>query len=188
MTSRIAPAQSPYAPDVETLLDRLPRSWRPPFLYFRLLARDPRLLKAAIDGAVTYLPGSHLDVRTREILLLRVTARAGGEYEWGMRIHFFAHQAGLTEEEIVATVHGSPDNTCWTLKEQAVMRLADAIEDACAVSDPLWADLSAQFKDEAILEMVQLAGYYRTVAAFANTFRLPLEEGRCRPFPTGDQA
>lgn len=183
MVPRVRPAEPPYAAEVEEVFSRLRPSWQPPFLYFRTLAREPRLFKRAIDGAVAYVPGSHLSVRQREILLLRVTARVRGEYEWGMRVHYFAVEAGLSEEQIAVTVHGAADAPLWTSEESAIVALADALEDECAVSDALWETLSALFSEEAIMEMVQLAGYYRTVAAFANTFRLPLEEGRCREFP-----
>lgn len=184
MTARIEPANAPFASDVQKIFSRLPESWQPPFSYFRTLARDPRLLKCAINGAPTYLPGSHINVRTREVLLLRVTARAGGEYEWGMRIHYFAEEAGLTEEQIYSTVHGAPGDSCWSEPERVVLRLADALEESCSVDDVLWTSLTDAFSSEAIMEMVQLAGYYRAVCAFTNAYRLPLEEGRSTPFPS----
>lgn len=47
----------------------------------------------------------------------------------------------------------------------------------------MWIALSAAFCDEAILELLLLAGYYRTTAYLANGLRLPPEPNICRPFP-----
>jgi len=43
--------------------------------------------------------------------------------------------------------------------------------------------LRAAFGDEAILELLLLAGYYRTVGYLANGLRMPLEPNVSRPFP-----
>ena len=52
----------------------------------------------------------------------------------------------------------------------------------CTVDDDLWADLTAHHRDEAILELLMLAGTYRTVSYLVNGLRLPPEPGAVR-FP-----
>jgi hypothetical protein len=47
----------------------------------------------------------------------------------------------------------------------------------------LWADLRAAFSEEAILQLLLMAGQYRTVSYLANGLRLPLELKVGRPFP-----
>lgn len=155
----------------------------PPFRYFTTLARHPTLLERVVGGAPSYLPDSHVSVRQREILLLRVTARCGCEYEWGMRVHYFAADAGLTSAEISATVHGDAGSPCWKPPEAILIRLADQLHDDCDVSDELWGELRATFDDQAILELLVMAGYYRTVAYVAKGLRLPLEPKVGLPFP-----
>jgi alkylhydroperoxidase family enzyme len=155
----------------------------PPFRYFTTLAHHPTLLERVVGGAPSYLPDSHLSVRQREILLLRVTARCGCEYEWGMRVHYFAVNAQLTSAEIAATVHGDAKSSCWEQPEAMLIRLADELHDHCDVSDGLWADLRATFDDQAILELLVMAGYYRTVAYVAKGLRLPLEPRVGLSFP-----
>jgi alkylhydroperoxidase family enzyme len=183
MNARLQPAAEPYADRVQRVLDRLPRSWTPPFRYFTTLAHHPTLLERVVNGAPSYLPDSHLSVRQREILLLRVTARCGCEYEWGMRVHYFAVDAQLTSAEIAATVHGDAKSGCWKQPDAMLIRLADELHDDCDVSDGLWADLRAAFDDQALLELLTMAGYYRTVAYVANGLRLPLEPKIGLPFP-----
>jgi hypothetical protein len=70
---RIAPVSPPFAPKVQALFDRLPASWSPPFAIFTVLARDERLLSRFIGSSVAYLEPSHVTVRQREVLLLRLS-------------------------------------------------------------------------------------------------------------------
>jgi alkylhydroperoxidase family enzyme len=57
------------------------------------------------------------------------------------------------------------------------------LHDTVSISDPLWAELRAGLAEEAILQLIMMAGYYRTVAYIANGVRLPLEPNIGRPFP-----
>ena len=50
------------------------------------------------------------------------------------------------------------------------------------MDDALWAELTAHHSDEALLELLMLAGTYRTVSYLVNSLRLPLEPGASR-FP-----
>lgn len=50
------------------------------------------------------------------------------------------------------------------------------------MSDELWADLRGRFSEEAILELLMLAGFYTMVSYVTNGLRLPLEDF-ARRFP-----
>ena len=63
-----------------------------------------------------------------------------------------------------------------------LIRLADELHDTCDISDELW-PACGRLRGEAILELLMLAGYYRTVGYLANGLRLPLEPDVSRPFP-----
>ena len=180
---RIAPVSPPFAPKVQALFDRLPADWSPPFQLFTVLARDERLLLRFTGSSVSYLEPSHVTVRQREVLLLRVTARCRCAYEWGMRVHYFAEQAGLNETQIYASVYGDADDPGWLPDDKPLVRLADELHDTISVSDALWTDLCAAFSEEAILQLLLMAGNYRTVACLANGLQLPLEPKVGRPFP-----
>ena len=180
---RIAPVTAPFSPNVQALFDRLPASWSPPFKLFTVLARDERLLLRFTGSAVSYLEPSHVTVRQREVLLLRVTARCRCAYEWGMRVHYFAAEAGLCEAQVYASVHGEADDASWQPDDTVLVRLADELHDTVSISDVLWTDLRAVFSEEAVMQLLLMAGYYRTVATIANGLRLPLEPNVGRPFP-----
>ncbi|NOJ47235.1 carboxymuconolactone decarboxylase family protein [Bradyrhizobium archetypum] len=168
---------------MQALFDRLPASWSPPFKLFTVLARDERLLLRFTGSAVSYLEPSHVTVREREVLLLRVTARCRCAYEWGMRVHYFADEAGLTEAQIYASVYGDADDASWQPTDKVLVRLADELHDTVSVSEQHWTALRTKFSDEAIIQLLLMAGNYRTVAYIANGLRLPLEPEVGRPFP-----
>ncbi|MEK9970049.1 MAG: carboxymuconolactone decarboxylase family protein [Ferrovibrio sp.] len=183
MSSRITPAAEPYPEEVRAILARMPADWSPPFRIFTVLARVPDLLRRFVAGSVGYRADTRLSLRQREVLLLRVCANCNCRYEWGMRVHFFSKQAGITAEQVRASVHGTAENPAWTAEDRLLLRLADALHDDCDIGDALWRDLQAAFGDEAILELLLLAGYYRTVAYLANGLRLPPEGRLCHPWP-----
>ena len=180
MTPRIAPAEPPYPAEVQARLDALMPPGIPPLMLFRVLARDQRLFERFMAGGL--LDQGHLTLRQREIVIHRVTGRCGAEYEWGVHARFFGRRAGLDAAQLHSTVHGAPDDACWTPEEALLIRLCDALHAACTLDDALWAELRAAFSEEAVMELLMLAGFYRTVAYLANALQLPPERFALR-FP-----
>jgi hypothetical protein len=183
MMARIAPVEAPYVQKVQAVFDRFPKDWSPPFQLFRVLANEPQLLERFVAGAVSYLPETHVSVRQREVLLLRVTARCDCAYEWGMRVHYFAELAGLDDALVTASVHGDASSPGWTAEDRLIVRLADELHETSNLSDELWSELTPVFNSDTILQMLMLAAYYRGVAYVANGLRLDLEPMVGRPFP-----
>jgi alkylhydroperoxidase family enzyme len=178
VTQRIAPASPPYDELALQMFERLPKEWNPPFMMFRVLARDPRLLQRYINGAASYLSPSHITFRQREVFLLRVTGLCRCEYEWSLRVHFFGAASGLTKLQIEATACESVDGAAWTDEDRVLLRLAEELHRTCTISDQLWAEIEPMFTAEAILQLLMIAGHYRTTAYLANSLRYQLEEGR----------
>jgi alkylhydroperoxidase family enzyme len=170
---RIAPAGPPYALEVQARFDALTSPGVEPLVLFRVLARDLRLFQRFMGGGL--LDRGHLTLRQREIVIHRVTARCGSEYEWGVHAAFFAKRAGLNEEQLRSTAHGGPDEPCWSTEDSLLLRFCDGLHADCSIDDALWADLRDSFNDEAIIELLLLAGFYRTVSYLTNALNLPLE-------------
>ncbi len=177
---RITPAEPPYAAEVQTRLDALTPPGTTPLLLFRVLARDQRLFQRFMGGGL--LDKGHLTLRQREIVIQRVTARCGSEYEWGVHAAFFAKRAGLDAAQLRSTVHGGPDDACWSPEDALLIRLCDALHNESTLDDALWAELRTAFSEEAMLELLLLAGFYRTVSYLTNALRLPHERFGAR-FP-----
>ena len=179
-SARMAPASPPLDRDMQEAIDAIMRG-APPLVLFTTMARDRRLFFKFFNSGL--LDRGHLTIRQREIVIDRVTASCGAEYEWGVHISVYAAKAGLTEAQISSLVAGGPDDDCWADEDRVLIRLCDGLQQTCAVDDETWTELSAQHSDEAILELLMLAGTYRTVSYLVNGLRLPLEPG-ARRFPT----
>jgi alkylhydroperoxidase family enzyme len=178
-SARIAPAAEPLPDDIGQAIDTLMRG-KPPLMLFTTLARDRRLFFKFFNSGL--LDRGHLTIRQREIVIGRVTASCGAEYEWGVHVAIFAAKAELTEAQLMSLVGRGADDPCWTDAERVLIRMCDSLQQRCTINDDLWADLTAHYSDEAVLELLMLAGTYRTVSYLVNSLCLPLEPGT-RPFP-----
>jgi alkylhydroperoxidase family enzyme len=179
MPTRVAPANAPFDAEVANLIERTMKG-RPPLHLFATLARDPRLCKKFFAGGL--LDKGRLTVRQREIVIDRTTALCRSEYEWGVHVTMFSEAAALTPEQIRSTVIGGADDSCWPDEDRLLIRLCDALHRECDVGDDLWAALRATFSEEAIMELLMLSGFYRTVSYLTNALKVPLEAGMAR-FP-----
>lgn len=168
---RIPPLTPPYDADV---MDELAR-WMPkgapvePLALFRTLARNLPLAEAMLPLG-KYLLGRRatLGIREREIVIQRVCARLGCEYEWGVHAAFFGGPAGIDAATMQATVLGRPDDPAWHGTDGLLVRLVDELHYGACVSDALWTELAAHFTPPQLLEILVLAGWYHVIAFVAN--------------------
>ena len=181
MGKRIDVAKPPYSTAIQKQLDKLTPEGDKPLALFTMLARDERLFARFMAGGL--LDRGHLTLRQRELAIDRITARCGAEYEWGVHIKYFAKAVGLTAAQQYAIVHGEATDPCWAARdERLILHLCDTLQRSCDIDDALWAELRQEFSEMAILELILLCGFYRTVSYLANGTRLPLEPGAAR-FP-----
>jgi alkylhydroperoxidase family enzyme len=93
----IDPLEPPYDDDQTEALELLGA----PIALFRVFSRRPELARGIAGWGHYYLSRrSALTVRQRELVIDRVTARCGADYEWGVHIAVFADKAGLTEDQL----------------------------------------------------------------------------------------
>ena len=180
--SRIAPLQPPYAPDIQAQFDRIMRG-APPLMLFRVMAGNARAWEKFRAGGL--LDRGPLTLREREIVIDRTCARTGCEYEWGVHVAIFADAAGLTDQQVRATVLGKADAPCWSAAEQALIAAVDALHERATLSGDEFKALSAHYDDAKIVEVMLLCGFYRTVSYLANGLALPLEQKAAR-FPRAE--
>ncbi|HEV7730660.1 MAG TPA: carboxymuconolactone decarboxylase family protein [Candidatus Binatia bacterium] len=170
---RLAPLDPPWDAAVAEDLQKLMPPGMEPLALFRTVAHNPRVLRRFRRSGLLD-PGS-ITVAEREIMIHRTCARCGSEYEWGVHATVFGRANGLDDARLAATVHGTPDDPVWTPREALIVRLADALHDTAAVSEPLWGRLRAEFSPAQLVELVALAGYYHLVSYVTNAFAIPLE-------------
>ena len=182
MNGRIAPAEPPFDAAIQARLDRLMPPGVAPLVLFTTLARDQRLFERFMSGGL--LDRGHLTMRQRELVIDRVTARCGSEYEWGVHVAFFATRAQLDDVQQKSLVHGGPADSCWSAEDRLVLELCDSLHDTSDVDDALWTGLAAHFTEPAIIELILLVGAYHTVSYLTAALRLPLEDFAARfPLP-----
>mgnify|MGYP001197098264 FL=1 len=168
---RIPPLEPPFDPEVAEELAR----WMPkgapiePLALFRTLAQHLPLAQAMLPLG-KYLLGrsAAIGVREREIIIQRVCARLGCEYEWGVHATVFGAAAGLDDTTMKATVLGRPNDTAWRGSDALLVRLVDELHYGACVSDTLWTELAAHFTPPQLLEILVLAGWYHVIAFVAN--------------------
>jgi alkylhydroperoxidase family enzyme len=180
MTPRIAPLEPPYAPEVGARLEAMMPAGVPPIALFRTFARNLPMTEAMGPwGAYELSRALSLTLRQREIVIDRVTARCGAEYEWGVHVAFFAAKAGLTSEQVASLVHGSAADSCWSSdpSDGLVIELVDALHDTSDVPDALWARAASTFESAQLLDLLLLAGWYHAISYVCVAARVPLEEG-----------
>ena len=173
MSARLAPLDPPYGPELQAFFGRIMPPGIPPLVLFTTLARDARLFERFRGGSL--LDKGHLTLRQREIVIGRVTAQCSCEYEWGVHVAFFAERAGLDGVMQRSMVFGSGEDPCWTDAERAIIRACDQLHATADLSDAAWQDLRQHVSEMAAVEIIMLAGFYRTVSYLTNGLRLPLE-------------
>lgn len=178
--SRIEPLQAPYPPEFDAQMKVLMRG-ADPLVLFRTLARHDRAWRKFGGGSLLD-KHSPLAMRQREIVIDRVTARCGCEYEWGVHVAGFAAHVGLTDAQIRATVHGESNDPAWSDEERVLIASVDALLDHKKLTDAQWQALRAIFDEPQCLEVIQLVAFYHGVALICGALDLPLEPNAAR-FP-----
>lgn len=179
---RIAPLQPPYTPEQDALLKKITPPAAPEVLaLFRVLAVNPKLLER-MPGWGGYLLGSaaSLSLRDREVVINRVCARCGAEYEWGVHVTAFGKAAGFTDADNAAIADTASGGKGLVHRDGLLLRLVDELHDSSTVSDALWEELAALWTEPRLIELLMLAGWYHAISYVCNAARVPLERWAAR--------
>lgn len=180
MSNRLTPLDPPYAAEIETALARYPRQDGYLLTLFRTFANSARFLQRGVPNLLDR--DSPLVLRDREIVILRVTANHGCEYEWGVHVAVFSKAARLTPEQVSATRLERADSAVWDAREG---RLIAAVDELCSRAGLAGGALDAFTEDWSKvqqLEIINLCGAYYTVSMVAKVADLPPEPFAAR-FP-----
>lgn len=184
--ARIAPIDPPYEPDAAAALAAMMPAGAPiePLRLFRLFLRHPAMAAAmqGLGGFVLGRGGRTLGSRDREIVIHRVCARCGCEYEWGVHAVAFGARVGLDDAQIAATTRAGADDPTWSPRDRLLIRLVDELHDTATVSEALWTELSAEWSVPELLELLLVAGWYHAISYLANGARVEREAWAAR-FP-----
>jgi alkylhydroperoxidase family enzyme len=180
---RVAPLDPPYDAETRKLFDLVMPEGMEPLKLFRTLATNRRIFPRFMRAGV--LDRGPLELRDRELVIHRTTARCRSEYEWGLHVAAFGRPLGFSEEMIRATVTAGADDPIWSPSQAALVRLCDELHDTATISDELWDEICRHFTTEQRVELVYLVGLYHAVSFLTNGLRIDLEEFGER-FPARD--
>jgi alkylhydroperoxidase family enzyme len=180
---RIAPLDPPYPPPTEELLAKwMGPASAEPLKLFRTLAVHDELASRMRPLGAGILGHPRLDPRERELLILRTCARAGAEYEWGVHAAAFGESVGLSEEQLAASAAPRANDPAWSESDAQLIAAADALYDMNTIPDELWEQLAARFRDDQLIELIVVVGWYRMISYLLTTLRIELEPWAAR-FP-----
>ena len=140
-----------------------------------ILIRHAELYKAHMEVAQKYLSDCEIRIRDRELAILRIGWLSQAPFEWGSHVKI-AKRNGVTTEEIARIIEGS-SAAGWNKRDRAIVRAMEELHFDSMISDDTWADLQEFYNDKKLIELVILAGQYKTVAYYQNSLRLPLPVG-----------
>jgi 4-carboxymuconolactone decarboxylase len=174
---RIEPLAPPYAPDLQALLQRMTPPAAPSILaLFRVLAHNPELAERASGwGAYLLSRKATLSLRDREVVIDRVCALCGAQYEWGVHVAAFAQAAGFDGPQTAAIGDAGADLAPLTPRDRLLVRMVDELHATATVSDLLWSELAAHWSEAQLIELLMLAGWYHAISYVCNAARVPLE-------------
>lgn len=182
---RIAPLVPPYAPDMEALLAKMTPPGAPEVLaLFRVLAHHPVLAERMTGwGGFLLERKALLPLRDREVVIDRVCARCGAEYEWGVHVAAFGEAAGFTPAQTRAIADPAADAATLTERDRLLVRMVDELHERADVPDALWEELARHWSQPQLVELLMLAGWYRAISYVCNAARVPLEKWGARFAP-----
>ena len=147
-----------------------------PLNLFRVLVRHPELMKRVNALGGLFMAHNSVPAREREMVILRVAWATACDYEYAQHVGI-ARRVGLTEKEI-EDLGQHTDRGSWRQEDIALLRFVDGILENGEAPNEAWRKVHSALDDSQMLELVMLVGYYKMLAAFLNTVRVPLEEGQ----------
>lgn len=163
-------ARSILAPIVEK-----DRTGMQPFNIFSTLAHHPSLFRRWLVFANHVLGKSTLDVRTRELVILRIGYLCQAGYEWGQHVEI-ARAAGMSDEEIMLSQSGS-STPGIDERDRLLLLATEELHADAFITDETYAGLAGFFDAQELLDIVFAVGQYNLVSMVLNTFGVQLDEG-----------
>ncbi|WP_421705745.1 carboxymuconolactone decarboxylase family protein [Alloalcanivorax xenomutans] len=137
---------------------------------------------ATAEGFMTLgnaiLRRSDLPAVLRELVILRVGALCGSEYEV-FQHRRVATQAGVPPEQIEAVLSiskGNPSPSIFSPLEQDVLRYTDSVVRDVKASLPLFEAVASRLPPQQLVELTMTIGFYMLVCRVLENFEVDIED------------
>ena len=138
-----------------------------------MLALHPELTTAfhTFNGHILF--ATTLSVRQRELIVLRVAAVRGSDYEWAQHA-VLAGDAGIDADEVDRVAAG-PDAPGWEPLDAALLRAVDELIAEATITDATWATLAAELDTKQLMDVIFTVGAYDVLAMALRSFGIELD-------------
>lgn len=173
MSKPLAPIGEPYPKDISDILNNYPKVEGELLELFRTFANSKRFLLKGVPNLLD--KDSPLPLRIRELVIMRITANLGCEYEWGVHVAIFSQSIGLSQQQISDICAASFTPEFWSTEESCLLGVIDQLCVTGTIDDNSLADFDNYWTVEQRLEIFALCGTYHTVSYVANVAKLKPE-------------
>ena len=144
---------------------------------FRVMLHHPELAAATGNLLATLLyKANKLDLRLRELIIMRVAWRTGSVYEWTQHWRV-AERLEIDADSMLAVRDGRAAD-CLGDTDRAVLAATDETLDAGRISDATWTECCTYLETEAErIELVLAISNWRLFSEMFRSLQIPLEEG-----------
>jgi len=142
---------------------------------FKTLSHHPDLAKRWMVFANHILGKSTLDVRDRELVILRIGFLCQAGYEWGQHV-LIAREAGMSDAEIRSCQTG-PTTPGLSELDRLLLQATDELHADAHVSDDTWLGLEGFYSRQQMMDLVFTIGQYNLVSMALNSFGVQPDEG-----------
>lgn len=144
---------------------------------FRVLNHHPRVAKAFVDLLGSMLFDGRLDVRVRELVIMRLGWATGSAYEWAQHWRI-ARLLGVEEPDLLALRDDWRAHPGFGERERAALAAVDDVVATGVVGPRAWAAIEAAYPEvEQRIELAMVIACWRMVATVLETLEVPLDEG-----------
>lgn len=148
-----------------------------PLSVYRVLLHNPDLAKVMTDLLATLLfTGKKLDVRLRELIIMRIGWATGSKYEWTQHWRIADH-VGLPAADVLAVRDWKNADNLGPADRAVLAAVDDSLERG-KISDPVWAECATHVGGPVeLVEMVVAIGHWTMYSQLLRSLEIPLEDG-----------
>jgi alkylhydroperoxidase family enzyme len=140
---------------------------------FLAMGNNPRVLLAYLRMSNPLWAHYGLDVRTRELIILRCAILRHSVYEWHQHVRI-GRQAGLRDAEINALHHWDKSDL-FTEQEKAILAYTDALAETDHPSQVVYDGVASHLPPATIVGITLLAAFYFLTAKFLGAMEVEPE-------------
>ena len=143
---------------------------------FRTVANNPGVARVAFSQLMQLLENNKLDIRLRELMIMRIGWVTGSAYEWTNHWRV-ATTAGLPPEDVLA-VRDWQNSDRLGPADKAILAATDESLAGKSISDAVWAEVAKYVTDPGEqVEFIVAMGNWLAFSMLFRNLRIPLGEG-----------